>query len=300
MNINNVRNLNLNLLVSLKILLDTRHISKSAEKMNVSQSAMSHSLKKLREVLGDLILIENDKRELELSSFARTIKPKVDKLLVEINDIFYNSNQTSENSKKEITIGMPDYIEITLLPKTYNLLLKKHPEIRINTVHMNNITNINQFVSGEIDYCIGMFKSPPKDLKKKVLFKDYPVIAMSKNNTMANFDEFKMSDLLSSSLTLPGYGPDVFKTYIYEHFAKKNIYLNVSIVSSNLVSCLHHVLNSNLVTITLPNLLNLSTYKNSFRCFPLPFKFKPYQCSLYWHPQNKDSIKDTLISLSAT
>ena len=64
---------NLNLLVSLEALLTEAHVSRAAHRLGVTQSAMSHSLKQLREWLGDPLLVRGR------AGFVRT--PRADQLL---------------------------------------------------------------------------------------------------------------------------------------------------------------------------------------------------------------------------
>lgn len=61
MNENNLSKVDLNLLKSLRALIEERHVGRAAEKMNVSQSAMSHTLARLRGVFDDPLFIRNAK-----------------------------------------------------------------------------------------------------------------------------------------------------------------------------------------------------------------------------------------------
>src|SRR4051794_16995009 len=49
--------INLNLVVALDALLTEANVTKAAARVGVTQSAMSHSLRQLRELLGDALLI---------------------------------------------------------------------------------------------------------------------------------------------------------------------------------------------------------------------------------------------------
>jgi hypothetical protein len=50
-------NLDLNLLVALDTLLDERNVSRAAERLHLTQSAMSNALSRLREFFGDALLV---------------------------------------------------------------------------------------------------------------------------------------------------------------------------------------------------------------------------------------------------
>jgi DNA-binding transcriptional LysR family regulator len=55
----NYRGLDLNQLVSLQVLLDERHVTRSAEQLGITQPAMSASLARLRTLFGDQLLVRS-------------------------------------------------------------------------------------------------------------------------------------------------------------------------------------------------------------------------------------------------
>src|SRR4051812_44157713 len=52
-----VRQLNLNDLIALDALLSERQVTRAAARLHITQSAMSHALRRLRDVLGDPLLV---------------------------------------------------------------------------------------------------------------------------------------------------------------------------------------------------------------------------------------------------
>src|SRR5262252_526186 len=54
-----LRELNLNDLIALDALLGERHVTRAAARLHLTQSAMSHALRRLREVLGDPLLVRS-------------------------------------------------------------------------------------------------------------------------------------------------------------------------------------------------------------------------------------------------
>jgi DNA-binding transcriptional LysR family regulator len=72
---NNLRQLDLNLLIALDVLITEASVTRAAERLNMSQSAMSYSLKKLRIILNDDILIRTS-REMEVTPYARQISDR--------------------------------------------------------------------------------------------------------------------------------------------------------------------------------------------------------------------------------
>ncbi len=53
MNLDNLARIDLNLLVMLQVLLEERSVTRAANRLHLSQSALSKSLNRLRDMLGD-------------------------------------------------------------------------------------------------------------------------------------------------------------------------------------------------------------------------------------------------------
>ena len=76
-----LRKLDLNLLLALDVLIAEVNVTRAAEKLNMSQSAMSYSLKRLRILLDDPILIRSS-RDMEATPYAREISVAVRLILL--------------------------------------------------------------------------------------------------------------------------------------------------------------------------------------------------------------------------
>ncbi len=76
----NIRRINLNLLITLDALLTERHVSRAAQKVFITQPAMSNSLAQLRELFKDKLLVRSSKG-MELTPRAIEIAPKIKNIL---------------------------------------------------------------------------------------------------------------------------------------------------------------------------------------------------------------------------
>ena len=75
----NVSRIDLNLLVYLDVLLRERNVTRAAEELGISQPAMSNSLRRLRDLFDDPVLVRTSDgmtptdRALELQPLVRTV-----------------------------------------------------------------------------------------------------------------------------------------------------------------------------------------------------------------------------------
>ncbi len=86
MHIENLAKLDLNLLVNLHVLLEKRNVSRAAEHLNLSQSAISKSLARLR-LLFDDPLLERSGYGMEPTLRAKQIQSDLQRLMVDIEKL---------------------------------------------------------------------------------------------------------------------------------------------------------------------------------------------------------------------
>ena len=76
-------NFDLNLLVAFEILLEERNVTRAARRLNVTQSAMSASLKRLRESFQDDLLVLHGKKMIP-TQHALNLAPEVSAALMRL------------------------------------------------------------------------------------------------------------------------------------------------------------------------------------------------------------------------
>ena len=84
MQLDDLAKINLNLLVSLAALLEERSVKGAAARTRVTQSAMSHSLRQLRQIFDDELLVRTGKGT-QLSPLAERIRPSLQQSLSQLH-----------------------------------------------------------------------------------------------------------------------------------------------------------------------------------------------------------------------
>ena len=108
--------LDLNLLVALDVLLVERNVSRSADRLHVTQSAVSNALARLRDYFDDEILVPVGRR-MELTPRAELLKEAVRDILVRIeSSVTAKPLFEPRTSDRRFRIFVSDYTMITLVP----------------------------------------------------------------------------------------------------------------------------------------------------------------------------------------
>ena len=127
--------LDLNLLVALDHLLNLRSVSGAAARMNMTQSAMSNALLRLREYFGDDLLVKIGRR-MELTPRAEALKDAVRDVLVRVEwTIATTADFDPAQSDRQFNVLVSDYTLATLIPKVLALCRKAESTVRFNFLH---------------------------------------------------------------------------------------------------------------------------------------------------------------------
>jgi len=123
--------LDLNLLVTLDALLDDRRITRSAERLNLSQSAISGMLAKLREYFDDELLVPVG-RNLELTPLARELVQPVRDLLLQVQTIVaIDPAFDPANARRHFKIATSDYVINVLMQRVIPAIERIAPNITL-------------------------------------------------------------------------------------------------------------------------------------------------------------------------
>lgn len=126
--------LDLNLLVALDAMLNERSISKAAQQVHLSQSAMSASLARLREYFNDPLLVQVG-RQMELTPRATVLKDAVHDLLMRANTVLTaEPGFDAAASDRQFSLLLSDYTNTLLLPLVLRLAQEEAPHVRFDFV----------------------------------------------------------------------------------------------------------------------------------------------------------------------
>ena len=157
----NIGAIDLNLLVALQALLAERHVTRAAARLGVTQPAMSHSLSRLREALGDPLLVRA-KNGLQPTPRAAGLVEPLDRLLSDVGALLAPPKRFEpQTSTRRFRIAASDYMEIVLMPALLERLGREAPNIDL--VLMRHAGHgMNQLDDGEVD----MLLVPPMPIER--------------------------------------------------------------------------------------------------------------------------------------
>ena len=152
MEISQLTRININLLVTLQVLLQERNASSAAIRLNLSQSTISKNLSQLRHIFSDP-LFHRISHGLMPTPLALELEPKLNVAVNAINAIFSPLEFNLKEYKGCFNISMQESAFEFVLSKVMQRVLEEAPNMRINTWFKDNIS-IEQLNQGRLDFVI--------------------------------------------------------------------------------------------------------------------------------------------------
>ena len=129
----NLKSLDLNLLVALDALLMEGNVSRAAMRIGLSQPATSHALQRLRDLIGDPLLVRNGAR-MELTPRALALRGPLAQALDQVRSLFISDDFDAARSERHFRLMMPDLAVELLMPPLMEKITRLAPNVRIDVV----------------------------------------------------------------------------------------------------------------------------------------------------------------------
>jgi DNA-binding transcriptional LysR family regulator len=129
----NLKSLDLNLLVALDALLLEANVSRAAMRIGLSQPAASHALQRLRDLIGDPLLVRTGAR-MELTPRAQALRGPLAQVLDQVRGLFVPDEFDAASSERQFRLMMPDLAVELLMPPLMEKITRAAPHVRIDVV----------------------------------------------------------------------------------------------------------------------------------------------------------------------
>jgi len=168
----NVTDLDLNLLRAFDAVLRDGSVTAAAERLSLSQPAMSNALSRLRRILGDPLFMRTP-GGMRPTPFAQQLAAPVRQAL----DLIYTTLQQRpgfdpRTSQRSFRLQLSDVGEIVFLPPLLERLQREAPGVRVETGHLPQDEVSDALAAGEIDLAVGFLPELSLGVVQRRLFRD--------------------------------------------------------------------------------------------------------------------------------
>lgn len=172
----NLRRIDLNLLVTLDVLLSEHNVTRAAERLNLSQPSVSVQLAKLREIFGDPLLLPGP-RGMRPTARGNDLREPLRRALESLEQAVAPATPFDPAGADHTwRIAATDYTESTIVRPTLHALRSSAPRTRLAVLEMVPSRIAKQAEQGEIDLAFHTTDGSPSALRRRALFTERYVL----------------------------------------------------------------------------------------------------------------------------
>ena len=174
---NNLRRLDLNLLVTLDVLLSEHNVTRAAERLNFSQPSVSVHLAKLRDIFGDPLLLPGP-RGMRPTARAEQLREPLRQALDALEHAVAPASPFDPSEATHTwRVAATDYGESTIVLPALSGLRSAAPHTRLSILELVPPRIAKQAEQGEIDLAFHISEAAPPGMRQRVLFAERYVLA---------------------------------------------------------------------------------------------------------------------------
>jgi len=281
------QHLDLHLIRILYLLLVEKNVSRVALKLNQPQPSISASLRKLRELTGDPLLVRGARGMVPTQHGESLLNP-AKRILDQTESLFVKKKPfVAEDEARTFHIAAPDYLDSQFLPNVVALLRRGSPKSRVVLHSLGpGIDHIRQLSDGGLDLVIANWDEPPAHLHISKLFEDPIICAMHAETAYARrtaSDAMTLADYLSLPHVAPSPMMPGYHGVIDSFLERQNLQRNVVVESAYFGLIPYMLTQTDLVLTTGRQFMRFYEKKLALKSYTVPLKFPPMRFYQLWH-----------------
>ena len=257
-----------------------------ATRLGLTQSSISYSLRRLRDVFGDELFLRRP-HGLEPTVRAVELEPRIRAILDMAGQAIAGTAVLDPSSVEGVfRIGASDHVSTLVAAPLLKRLRSSAPGLRLVSRPIVRRAALEGLAANEIDLALGLYWGDVQGFQQRQIFEEgYAVIARHRHPVIGGGGRLSLKDYLAADHVLVSFGGDVFGI-VDRVLAARNLSRRVVMAVPFFFPALATVASSDVIA-TVPRRLALAHAK-PFRLQVLdpPLAIRPLRISAVWHPRN--------------
>ncbi|CUH82198.1 LysR family transcriptional regulator [Tropicibacter naphthalenivorans] len=274
------KRLDLNLLVALDNLLALQSVSAAAARMNMSQSAMSNALTRLRTYFNDPLLVQVGRR-MELTPRAVSMQAAVRDILVRIEATIETAPEFDPvNTDREFSILLSDYSLTVLMPRVLALAEEMGANVRFRLLPQTAYP-YKLLEKGEADLLISPEFYVSDDHPYERLFTDPYVCVVCRDSALAGKEITReVYAATGHAVMVP---PNSAGSLEAEMLARLGIERRIDVSAFSFSALPNLIVGTEKIATVHRHIARIAAQTLPLEIHPLPFKLDPLTQAMQWH-----------------
>ncbi len=276
--------LDLNLITIFDVLIREQSVSKAADQLGLSQGAVSHALRRLREFFNDPLFIKT-RGGMKPTPRAEDLAQSVLGVMGTIRrELLVATRFDPTKEQRVFNLCMTDMGELVFLSPLIQKLRVTAPNCALRSTQLNPKDIPAALESGELDLAIGSVYSVSKGLFQQQLFTHPFVTIVSRDNKKIGekLSVEQFFELQHIVVALADRAEGYYDSAIDRFGLSRQIYLTTPHFLT-IPSIIQH--NPDLIATVPRELGTVFAEYNAIRIVPTPIALPPFSLRQHWHPR---------------
>jgi DNA-binding transcriptional LysR family regulator len=279
MHVVDVSKMDLNLLLVFDALVRERSVSGAARRLHLTQPAISHALRRMRDLFDDPILVRVG-NVMTTTLFAEAVHPVIHRALLDVEQAL-NRNQKEfhpSEARRHYRVATSDYADLVIVPEIMRAVTRDAPNISIELRAVDG--NMHRDLElGVLDLAIEAFLPHYAEIHREILETETMSLAMRKGHPYAENPSFD---------TWLAYPHVVISTEhavgaVDEMLKARGHTRRIGLRVPRMLAALEAVAMSDLLAILPSALLEAARHVRPIEVLPAPFDTGAIEIEMIWH-----------------
>lgn len=277
-----------------------RSVAGASRELNITSSAVSHALARLRQTLNDPLFIL---AEAGMTPTARAIElaPNINEGLRRFTEAISSTTFEPAQSARTFRIAMSDYAALTLLPPIAHKINEVASNINLRIFPLSRLDLVDHLDNGQVEMAVGWFGSLPAHMRRMPVLVETETLVVRKDHPLTR-EEVTMERLFAFPyvvVELSGSGERPADGFIDEQGVERRVWIErlllerengaTGLVGRVAISLPHYSAVANLVAqsemiATLPRSIAIrEAARESLAILELPYDPLRVKIETVWH-----------------
>lgn len=278
---NDLRHLDLNLLLAFQALMQERSVTRAARRLFLGQPAMSGSLKRLRVALGDELFVRTPQGMIPTPR-ALDLWRRIEPLLASLHQALTEPPEFDPaRAQRVYRIGLTDALAVAMMPELMGRLVDKAPGVKVVTENADDSRAAKMLDDGAIELAVGVIHDRAPWHRAGKLFRWHFVCVYDPRLVKTSGESLSLDEFLAYGHLLTSFHAGL-KGFIDEQLDARNLTRDV-IYSSPGFATSPFILKRVPAITTVPDFI-AATWRDTLglAVSRLPLDVPDYEVSLLW------------------
>ncbi|MGE5525393.1 MAG: LysR family transcriptional regulator [Rhodospirillaceae bacterium] len=186
-------------------IVDHGTFAKAAQSLNISQTALSHRLKRLEGQLRARLL-DRTTRSWSLTAIGAEFLPVAKRLVTDLDEAFKAVRSRAEGRHGSVTLASVTTVAFHLLPQVVMQYSRRHPQHHVRVLEMASPAVIDAVLQRRADFGINVVARRHADLNTEVIYEDPYVLICREDHAYARRRQLRWRDIAGQPVISLGPG----------------------------------------------------------------------------------------------